>query len=225
MTFEPVITSIFQEGEWKSIHPYIFNDGTSNIPNDIPPLPGIVDNRISLQVRIIALALCVIVVFMSTGFMIWTMKHQKSRVVLASQPFLLYLICIGVIILSTSIIPLTIDDNVASYGGCSLACNLVPWLVSLGFSITIGALFTKTHRINMILKKSYQLRRIKVGVQDVMIPMSSLLFINLTILIMASLLSPSTFEMGALAIDKFNRPSETYGACSFGDQLKYIYIY
>jgi hypothetical protein len=58
----------------------------------------------------------------------WTYKNRKDKVVIASQPFFLFLICIGCFIMASAIIPLSIDDSIASPEGCSKACMAFPWV-------------------------------------------------------------------------------------------------
>jgi hypothetical protein len=35
--FKPAVTDLFQEGDWNQLQDYIFNDGTANLPPDLPP--------------------------------------------------------------------------------------------------------------------------------------------------------------------------------------------
>jgi len=35
--FKPVLTDLFQGGEWKELKPFLFNDGTANVQADLPP--------------------------------------------------------------------------------------------------------------------------------------------------------------------------------------------
>lgn len=111
---------------------------------------------------------------LALGFMSWTHVNRKSRVVLASQPFFLDIICIGVFILGCTLVPMVIDHRIADIKACSRACTAVPWLATLGYSMTVCALFTKTHRVNIILNTANKLKRIKVTIWDVAKPMLAL---------------------------------------------------
>ena len=79
-------------------------------------------------IRGFGLFLCAIVMLSSLACCAWTEVHRKHRVVIASQPFFLSIICIGCLIMASSIIPLSIDDSVASPEGCSKACMAFPWV-------------------------------------------------------------------------------------------------
>jgi hypothetical protein len=172
--FKAFGTAVFQDGKWKQLQEYIFNDGTVNLPTDLPA-PQVDENHLHPGVRGGVLTLCGIAFALALGFVVWTERHKKERVVLASQPFFLYTICAGTVILSSAIIPLSIDGSVASLDGCSIACNALPWLVTLGFSVTFSALFTKTYRVNKLLNSPNKLKRIKVTKRDAAIPMVGLL--------------------------------------------------
>jgi len=37
--FKPIISGLFQDNEWNQLEAYVFNDGTTNIPPDLPPPP------------------------------------------------------------------------------------------------------------------------------------------------------------------------------------------
>lgn len=93
--------------------------------------------------------------------------HQQQHVVKALQPIFLLCICCGVLIMGSSMVPLSIDDEIASKRGCDISCMALPWLISLGFSVAISALFAKLWRINMIISASSSCRRVQVRVQDV----------------------------------------------------------
>jgi hypothetical protein len=165
-------SAIFQDGEWKQLQEYTFNDGTINLTDDLPA-PQVDENH--LHPGVPAGVLTLFGIALALGFVVWTECHKKGRVVLASQPFFLHTICVGTVILSSGIIPLSIDDNVASLDCCSIACNGLPWLVTLGFSVTFSALFTKTSRVNKLLSSPNKLKRIKVTKRDTAIPMVALL--------------------------------------------------
>jgi hypothetical protein len=110
------------------------------------------------------------VMLVSAGFACWTQVNSNHRVVRASQPIFLHIICIGTFLMGASIVPLTVDEQVASKHGCDIACQIYPWLLLNGFVIAFSALFTKTHRINKIMKQP-NFKRIKVTPFDVMRPM------------------------------------------------------
>jgi gamma-aminobutyric acid type B receptor len=120
----------------------------------------------------------------SVGFASWTIVNRKKRVVAASQPFFLCLLCFGCFVLGSSLIVVPIDhgssnmtlcDGHGDLDPCGKACTATVWLVSLGLSISFSALFAKTWRINRIMKNSMKLKRITVTVWDMLKPVSVVL--------------------------------------------------
>ena len=95
------------------------------------------------NIRIIGYILMSIILVSSTGALIWVVINRKLAVVMASQPPFLILICVGTFIMGTAILPLGIDESIASVKGCSIACMSVFWLIAIGFSVCFAALFSK----------------------------------------------------------------------------------
>ena len=75
--FRQVLSDIYQNGEWRQLQEYIFNDGTSNIPPDLPPI-NVDYNHLSSWLRILGFCLASLVVLMAAGFAVWTYKHQGT---------------------------------------------------------------------------------------------------------------------------------------------------
>lgn len=172
--FSTRFTHLYEDGSWNELEPFTFNSGSPEILPDIPPV-NLNDEVLSVFIRALALGMFTIILILALGFMWWTNKNRKARVVLASQPFFLHIVCVGTIITGSSIIPFTFDHGNASIDGCTIACNAATWLFTLGFTTTISALFCKTHRVNIILNSSNRMQRIKVTIWDVAKPMIALL--------------------------------------------------
>ena len=68
--------------------------------------------------------------------------------------------------MGSAIIPLSLDDEVLSQRGASMACMAVPWLFSVGYVLSFTALFSKTWRINKV--RCEQASKIFQGVQAVL---------------------------------------------------------
>lgn len=107
---------------------------------DVCPEPVFYNKNQLDQVRPFGLAFVVILVVLSLGLIGWTLKNQEVQIVRASQPFFLITICIGTIILATTIIPLSLDDGVLQEEGgcvdcecpkCDKACMAAPWLFTV----------------------------------------------------------------------------------------------
>ena len=142
-----------------------------------------VDNNYLTNIRPAGFTFVAISMAVSLGCGGWTYKNRKDKVVIASQPFFLLLICVGCFIMASAIIPLSIDDSIASPEGCSKACMAFPWvsghlvlhgtcirtshlliesfskqllhqLLSLGFTAIFSALTSKTWRLNRVVENA-----------------------------------------------------------------------
>ena len=219
--FHTTVSDIYQEGHWEHLEDYIFSDGTSMIRPDLMPPDDVIHHYIHTPLKIVAVTMALFVIAMAVRFMLWTERNQDKRVVKASQPLFLRIICVGAIIFASTIIPLNIDDRIASIQGCSIACNFDTWLLFLGFAVMFSALFTKTYRVNKIMNNPQKFRRVKVRVKDVIKPMAAIIGINFIILVVMTAVHPSEWETVVSDRDRFGRPTETYGHCTTKDQVWY----
>jgi len=95
-----------------------------------------------------------IVVMTSFVFAIWTVMNRNAVVVRAAQPFFLMILISGIFIFSSTIIPLSHDDDGIPESKNKTfgvgVCMAQPWLAFTGFSIIFSALFSKTWRVNRL---------------------------------------------------------------------------
>jgi len=96
--FKAVGTDLFKVGDWESLAPYTFNDGTQKVALDLPALETNA-NYLSTGLRVVGLLLCCAVFVMSAAFTYWTYANRCERVVKSSQPIFLYLLTGGIVIL------------------------------------------------------------------------------------------------------------------------------
>lgn len=144
--------------------------------------------------RIFSHILTVIVLVTSFGFSIWVHRNRENRVLRASQPIFLLMLTLGTAVMGFSIIPLGMDDSSMDEDGCDIACVAFPWLITLGFSITFSALFSKIWRVNQLLKASTSFKRVTVSERDVLVPFAIILFLNVTLLLLMTLLDPPHWQ-------------------------------
>ncbi|KAL7534423.1 hypothetical protein ACHAXR_007962 [Thalassiosira sp. AJA248-18] len=219
--FKEVTSDLFNSGTWESRNPYIFYDGTSDIPSDIPALETNT-NYLSTGLKAFGSFMCAVILVLALGFSIWTNYNSKRRVVRASQPIFLNIITAGAALMALSIIPLTLDLGVTDQEGADAACISFPWLLTIGFSLTFSALFTKTYRINTIMKSAAKFKRLKLTARDVMKPMIVLLALNVIVLTVWTAVDPLQRKTKVVTEDPFGRPLETYGVCS--SDYGYIFL-
>ena len=145
-------------------------------------------------VRIYGYVIVALIAGLSITFFCWVQFNRTSRVVRASQPIFLHIFSIGVLILGSSIIPLTVDDSVADSNGCNVACILFPWLLSIGFCTAFSALFSKIWRINRVMDAANAMRRVTIQAKDVLIPLLVMGTINIILLTLWTVLDPPTWS-------------------------------
>merc|ERR1711862_978986 len=149
----------------------------------------------------------------STALFIWTYRNRKGKIVLASQPTFLYVICLGTFMMGSAIFPLSIDDEIASSYGCTLACNSIFWLFGPGFQIEFSGLYCKMRKLNKIFYNG-AMRRTKVKERDVIWPMAVLFVINMILLIVWTSITPLTWQRSISSVDSFDRTLSSWGFCN-----------
>ena len=215
-----VVAEVFQDGAWTMLEPYTFNDGTTNILPGLPP--GKLDeNHIAPAARLLILILGVLSLGLSVSFAAWTIMHKKNRVVRASQPIFLYIICLGTFLMGGAVLLLGMDDGIISSSACQVSCIVFPWLLCIGFALTTSALFTKTHRINLIVNQRH-FRRVSVSALDVMKPMFCLVGLNTLVLILWHVLETPEWTREETEYDAFGRLTESLASCTYPGGLPYM---
>lgn len=171
----------------------------------------------------------------------WTLRNRRvDAIVRAAQPVFLIMIAVGVLCLASSMIPLSFDDG--GEGDLSPGegyipstesdmsdtfkvgiCMSVPWLAFTGFTIIFSALFSKTWRVNKIVKSAMQSSSVSGNPEqraniasetDVLFPFAILLSCNWAILLSWTLWDPLTYvRLEREGTDYWNRVIETYGVC------------
>jgi hypothetical protein len=136
----------------ESTRPFAFYGGNTTPPMG-QPLPNEDLNLVSNGVRSICWAASGTVLIFSFYCTLWTIMRRKTPVVRSSQPIFLAILCAGTFIMGCSIIPVTFQEPI-SQSLLDTACMLDIYLLSVGFSTTFAALFSKTWRIYMVRKKN-----------------------------------------------------------------------
>lgn len=218
--FVNVPTGHYAGGAWNQSMPLTFNDGTTKLPLDLPE-PIIDYHYLGSGLRSVGMVMASIVVLSSIACAIWTGCKVNTRIVRASQPFFLRLICLGTALMGFSIVALGIDDEISDEHGCNIACMAFPWLLSLGWVFVFSALFTKTHRVYRVFNQP-RFSRVTVTIADVMKPMALLLVVNIIVLSTMTVLSPLEWVRHFVANDEFERPIESKGSCVSDNLIPYL---
>jgi len=159
--------------------------------------------------RAAGLLFMVLVAIASVGFGAWIYTHRECRIVRASQPKFLVIICLGAFVMSMTNIPLSIDDEIVSYRGCDIACMSTPWLISTGFAITFSALFSKLWRLNKLMQSAGRFRKVTVTERDVLAPFAVVFSLNFLLMLLWTVLDPLRWVRVPIDGAEWN----TYGTC------------
>jgi len=156
---------------------------------------------------------------------VWTVYFRSAVVVRAAQPFFLFVLLGGTVVLSSTLIPLSFDDDgdpdsISDTFAVGI-CMSVPWLASIGFTVIFSALFSKAWRVNKLFHSPHA--RVRVSTLDVLAPFAVSLTCNLVVLICWTVIDPLTYvrRVGE-GTDFWNRDIEFYGACRSDNAVVFL---
>jgi 7 transmembrane sweet-taste receptor of 3 GCPR/5'-nucleotidase, C-terminal domain len=167
----------------------------------------------------VGVAFAAVVFLTSIGFTAFVYINRNTRVIKVMQPMFLLTICLGVTVLGSAMIPMGIDDGIASERGVDIACMSIPWLLSTGFTLAFSALFSKLWRINRLFNRSAGIQRIVVRSKDVLKPLALLFTINIGLLIAWTVTDPLEWQRFSIDGQDWN----TYGNC-VGGKASTVYV-
>jgi gamma-aminobutyric acid type B receptor len=196
------------------------------IPLELPPLD--VDQNLLGNLKYIGFTCFGLVALSALACVAWTFYHRDCMVVTAAQPFFLMMTAGGVLLVSSTLVPLSFDDKgdpdsmttTRSIG----ICMSVPWLAFTGFTVTFSALFSKTWSVNKFFHSPSAFGRIQISKKDVLAPFMVLLTCNFIVLICWTVIDPLTykrqFDDGT---DYWNRDIASLGSCSSDHLAAYMF--
>lgn len=193
------------------IRPFRFADGTTNAPAS-SRMAGEELNLISRGVLYFTVSVAVLVMFLSVGCAWWTIRNREKRVVRRSQPIFLCMLCVGTFVMASTV-GFQAFQEPFSQRALDFACMISPWLVSVGFTTTFAALFSKTWRINHVYKKAQKFKRVKVTVRDVLLPFAALCAVSVAVLTAWSVTDPLKWKRITISEDAYGQPTASYGTC------------
>lgn len=195
------------------------------VPLKLPEL--IVDHNLVGNLHIVGFILFGLVGISSCCIGVWTYQMRNVRVIKVAQPVFLGMVAIGVLVMATSLIPLSFDDggneDSLSDQKSALICMGAPWSGCCGFTIIFAALFSKTRRVNIIFHSQSDFSRVKVTVADVMTPFAVLLSLNVIVLACWTAIDPLMYvRLDNPGTDGWNRILSTYGSCQSDSGVVYL---
>lgn len=195
------------------------------IPLELPPLD--VDENLLGNLKYVGYTFFGIIAFAVLLSVCWTVYHRKSIVVRAAQPFFLVMVAVGVLLMSSALVPLSFDDGGDPENNSETfnvgVCMSIPWLAFTGFTVTFSALFSKTWRVNRLFRTKNGHARLQVNEKDVLAPFVVLLTCNIAVLLCWTLLDPLTYVRREYdGTDFWNRVIASYGSCRSDNAAAYL---
>lgn len=195
------------------------------IPVELPHLN--VNYNLIGNLKYIGYSCFAVVLLTALGGIGWTICYRTCIIVKAAQPLFLIMVATGIVIMSSSLVPLSMDDggNPASMSRANSVgiCMSIPWLAFIGFSVAFSALFSKAWRVNQLFRARKPYARIKISERDVLPPFFLLLTCNIIVLLCWTLIDPLTYKRDEYeGIDHWQRVIATYGVCRSKRPLAYV---
>jgi len=202
--------------------------------NDVSLLLGEVEHTHQNEaLKEVAIGLASLSILFSCLALFWVVAHKKMRIVRFSQPLFLYIMLVGCIIYSATLIPLTFDEYYfpahvdefgrESYPVLDSTCQVIPWLYTTGFVLIFGSLLGKTWRIKEIFINP-ELKKKTIKNKTVLMQVGSGLSLAWLILIVWSVDSPLQWIKVKDKIDPVNGISalEWHGRCGSNRLVVYL---
>jgi len=142
---------------------------------------------------------------------IWLFWNRNRAQILMAQPSFLMLVLLGCLISTSTIVAMSQEHE---GDGPVHACMAIPWLYSMGFSITFGTLFAKIRRLYLLMKSAQAFRRVIISVQETVCIILGICLVDATILTVWTIMDPLEWERNVLTTDKYGYPLSSQGLCT-----------
>ena len=108
-------------------------------------------NKISSTVFLAMSCLALVGILLAMLFLFFNIRFRKHRFIKMSSPYLNNLIIIGCLFSYTSIFFLGEYEDLITKSFFRYVCVVRVWLLTVGFTLAFGAMFSKTYRVHAIL--------------------------------------------------------------------------
>ncbi|UJR31296.1 hypothetical protein I4U23_018794 [Adineta vaga] len=165
------------------------------------------DQRISVLTYTIMAIASGIGILIATGFFVFNIIFRTHRFIRMSSPQINNLIIAGCILSYTSVLLMGIDSSLLgkqnSISAMNFICAARIWTLSIGFTISFGAVFSKTWRVHTIFTNVDASKR---AIKDIQ------LFIIVGVLLAVDIILLSTWQIiDPLKIQKYESQTKTEG--------------
>jgi hypothetical protein len=211
------VVEFLSPGVVREVEPFVFADGSTQLPANLPDV-DIDMNKIPGPVIASGLTLCGLLILTALAWIWWVVHYRRKNTVRAAQPLFLVILCVGTLILASSIIPMSFQEPM-SYKILNVGCMAVPWLTSIGFTTAFSALFSKLWRIGRLHEASAKFQKVNIKVHHVLLPFAVLMTLNVAVLTTWTITSPLKWTRSPHPSrnDNFGRSIESFGQCHGDD--------
>ena len=132
---------------------------------------------------------------LAIGYIVWMIVHRNDSVIKIGQPEFLFFICVGAIISTSAIIPLTIaeadvDEDTTK---ATRNCQAIPFLYSLGWVLMYSSLTAKSYRLTKVADAATRMQRLKITASQMYKIIIAFLILDAIILIAWQLTDPLVY--------------------------------
>ncbi|XP_072016481.1 gamma-aminobutyric acid type B receptor subunit 2-like [Amphiura filiformis] len=192
-------------GVFEMVGNFIWPGG--HVPLDHTPKDVIkvlnVHKGISVALYTAMSTLAIIGILMALFFLAFNLRYREKRFVKMSSPNLNNLIILGSVLVYATIFVGGLDSNLVSLAVEAQFCQLRVWLLSLGFVLAFGSMFSKTWRVHKIAAFKTP-KRVIIKDQQLFLMVFVLLLIDVCVLAVWHIIDP--MEVGTLELYEIDDP-------------------
>nr|XP_006811622.1 PREDICTED: gamma-aminobutyric acid type B receptor subunit 2-like [Saccoglossus kowalevskii] len=128
-------------------------------------------------------------VLTAMGFLVFNCTNRKKRVIKMSSPNINNVMVCGCVLTYSSVVCFVLDRGLLSRDGFLHVCRARPWILSLGFTLAYGAMFSKTWRVYTVFTNKTPKRK-AVKDQQLFTMLAVMVAIDIAILVAWQLVHP-----------------------------------
>ncbi|XP_078366097.1 gamma-aminobutyric acid type B receptor subunit 2-like isoform X2 [Oculina patagonica] len=166
---------------------HIFDSQRDSIwPDNKPPKDHTVQNlefmMIPLPLIIIMWLMAAVGIICSASFLYFNISNGKNRIIKMSSPKLNNIIILGCILCYASVVLLGLDARFLTLKEYGNNCNARTAVLSVGFSLSFGAMFSKTWRVHKIFTAAKTLKKMAIKDLHLLVIVAGLLAVDVVFL-------------------------------------------
>ncbi|KAF6204850.1 hypothetical protein GE061_019013 [Apolygus lucorum] len=146
--------------------------------------------KLSLPLLICMWTISVIGILTAISLVIFNVMYRYRRVITSSHPVCNTIMLVGVIICLSSVILLGLDGQFVSPETYPIVCQARVWLLSIGFTLGYGAMFSKVWRVHRLTTKTKTDTMKKVQPWKLYTMVAGLLAVDLIFLLAWQIIDP-----------------------------------